>query len=151
VAASEGSRRGNNKHGIELQFTSKFWASGDSSSDSEEDDGPTERVSDLSSPMLVSEALMVGVSMDQIMQAENELESPPSSTSQVCDEHMQGLISRKIVDVWIENYKGKVHPWIGPLPTPHRSPLCTFGDFLAKAKVVESPNEHKWGSGMGSR
>jgi hypothetical protein len=72
------------------------------------------------------------------------LESPSSSASKVHYDLKQGSISKGIVDVWIENHKGKVKPWEGPLPSPRQSPLCTFGDVLARAKIVEHPNEDKW-------
>jgi hypothetical protein len=102
-----------------------------------------------SSPTLVPEALMARFSLDQIEQLEKELDSPSPPTSQVCAELKQGSISRKIVDVWIESHKGKVNPWIGLLPTPHRSPVRTLREFLVKAKVVERPKELKHGGDRG--
>jgi hypothetical protein len=119
--------------------------------DSEEDDASSESVEDVTTPTLVSEALKASFSLEQIKQAEAKLDSPSSLTSKVCSELKQGAISRRIVDIWIENHKGKVKPWAGPLPSPRRSPLHTFGDVLAKAKVAERSNEFKRGSGMGGR
>jgi hypothetical protein len=86
VAAGEGNRIGNHKHGVEPNFTSKFWAKDGSSSDSEEDDASSESVEDVTTPMLVSEALKASFSLKQIKQAEAELDSPSSLTSKVCSE-----------------------------------------------------------------
>lgn len=76
------------------------------------------------------------------------MESPSSSASKVHYDLKQGSISKGIVDVWIENHKGKVKPWEGPLPSPHRSPLRTFGGVLAKAMIVERPNEERWANSL---
>jgi hypothetical protein len=46
-------------------------------------------------------------------------------------------ISKKIVEVWVQNQKNKVKPWVGPLPSPRRSLLRTLGDVLANAKYVD--------------
>jgi hypothetical protein len=142
---------GNHKYDVEPNSTAKFWAKDGSSSDSGEDDASSESVEDVTTPTLVSEALKASFSLEQIKQAEAELDSPSSLTSKVCSELKQGAISRRIVDIWIENRKGKVKPWAGPLPSPRQSPLRTFGDILAKAKVVERSTEFKRGSGMGGR
>jgi hypothetical protein len=52
VVACEGSRRSNHKHGVEPNFTSKFWANGDSSSDSEDEDALSVSDTNLSTPTL---------------------------------------------------------------------------------------------------
>jgi hypothetical protein len=143
LVACEGSHRSNHKHGVEPNFTLNFWASGDSSLDSEDKDDLSESDTDSSSRMLVAKALKVGFSLDQNKQAGNELESPSSSASKVYSNLKQGSISKRIVDVLIKNHKGKVKPGEGPLPSPRQLPLCTFGGVLAKAQIVERPNEDK--------
>ena len=90
---------GNHKYDVEPNSTAKFWAKDGSSSDSEEDDASSESVEDVTTPTLVSEALKASFSLEQIKQAEAELDSPSSLTSKVCSELKQGAISRRIVDI----------------------------------------------------
>jgi hypothetical protein len=94
---------------------------------------------DTTTPTLFFEALHARFLLEQIKPVEAELDSPPQSSSKVRTNLKQGSISKKIVDVWIMNCKGKVYPWTGPLPFPRRSPLRTLGDIFAKAKCDVPP------------
>jgi hypothetical protein len=127
IMASEGTITRSHVHGVEPTFRSKLWAStdDDSSTGSEEDKATT--------PELVAEAIEAGFTVDQIRQAEAELESP--STPKVCSKLKDGSISKQIVEVWINNRRNQGKPWTGPLPPPQKSPLRTLGDALANAKV----------------
>jgi hypothetical protein len=153
VAAREGNRKGFHMHGKEPEFSSKFWAKDDgenSDSESEEDEQVKEsEKEDITTPMLLSEALNVGFSLEQIKLAEAELESPQQMTTKVRSNLKQGSISKQIVDVWMANHKGKAEPWSGPLPPPRMSSLRTLGDMFAKAKHVqrspETSRECLWG------
>jgi hypothetical protein len=104
----------------------------------------SESETDLATPTLVAEAIAAGFSIDQIQQAGNELDSYSSSASKVYAELEQGSVVKRIVDVWVDSRKGKVKPWKCPLPLPRRSPVRTFGDVLAKAKVEERHSLRSW-------
>jgi hypothetical protein len=116
-------------HGIEPEWSSKFWALGDddeSSVDSEDDD--------IEVPTLVEEAIAAGFSIDHLRQAEEELSSPSNGSTKVCAKLKEGSISKKVVELWISNRQNKAEPWTGPLPTPRKSPPRTLGDALANPK-----------------
>jgi hypothetical protein len=87
--------------------------------------------------MLLREAIDAGFSADQICQAEDELETPPTSTPKVRMKLKEGSISQQIVDTWISNRRKNGKSWSGPLPPPCNSPLRTLGDAMAKAKVIK--------------
>jgi hypothetical protein len=98
----------------------------------------------MSSPTLIVEALLVGYSLDEIRQAANELEALPSPASKAYSKLKQGSISKRIVDVWVDNRKGKIKPWVGPLPPPRQSPMRPFRDVFAKALIVEKSKPRCW-------
>jgi hypothetical protein len=101
--------RRDTRHGVEPDYGSKFWATGnddESGSESEEED--------ISTPMLVKEALDAGFSVEQVRQAEAEIPTP-TSTSPKVKSLPKASISSKIVDVWVQNRKLKGKPRTGAL------------------------------------
>jgi hypothetical protein len=76
-------------HGVEQWQGSKFWASNDddeSSGDEQDQEGGT--------PTLLNEALAAGFTIDLVRQAEEELETSPTSTSKVRPSLKEGSISK---------------------------------------------------------
>jgi hypothetical protein len=89
---------------------------------------------DITSPSLVTEALEAGFTIDQIHQAEEELESPSSEKPKVSSKVRDESISKKLLELWSTNCRSRVQPWKGPLPSPRQSLLHMLGDVLANVK-----------------
>jgi hypothetical protein len=132
IAAGQGNPRRAHVHSVEQWQGSKFWAAGDEDSGEDSDDDST--------PTLLREAIAAGFQADEIRQAEDELETPSTSTPKVRTKLKEGSISKQIVDTWITNRRKNGKPWTGPLPPPRNSPLRTLGDAMAKARVVKRRN-----------
>jgi hypothetical protein len=130
LMVSDGARTKPHVHGVEPRWGSKFWTNGD-----EDDSTVASDDEDITSPTLVSEALAAGFTVDQIHQAEPELQPPTSSTTEAGAKVSETSLSKQIVNVWVNNHSKKIKPWKGPLPPPRQSPPRTLGDALAKAKV----------------
>jgi hypothetical protein len=132
MIAGQGKHEPPHVHGVEQWQGSKLWAIGEGYSSVESD----EEEDEAASPVLVQEALIAGFTIDQICQAEAELDTPPAATTKVCAKLKEGSISKQIVDVWVNNRRKQGKPWSGPLPPPRQSPPRTLGDAVAKARVV---------------
>jgi hypothetical protein len=85
---------------------------------------------------LMEEAVIAGLTMEQLRLAEDELSSPTSASVEVSAKPKEGSLSSKIVQMWIANRQIKIKPWSGPLPPLRQMPLQTLGDAMAKAKVT---------------
>jgi hypothetical protein len=117
------------RHGIELGSGSRLWLLGDDSEvKSEEDD-------DISSSVLIQEAVQAGFSIEQLRQVEDGLVSltPPSIKVKP-----KTSLSSKIVEVWMDNRRKKCAPWKGSLSKPRVSPSRTFDDALALVMKIHS-------------
>jgi hypothetical protein len=121
--AVEVSRRPKPVHAVQDSsgaISSKFWAQpGDQENSDEEEPEP-------STPEFIKEAAQAGFSMDQLIRAEQSLNSGKTSTSEdlrLPKAILSTMVQRKFAGV----------PWQGPLPEPSVSPLRTLGDALAKA------------------
>jgi hypothetical protein len=90
---------------------------------------------EVQTPILVSEALDAGFTYEDSRQAEEELETPASTSPKVCTNLKEGSTAKKVLGVWVDNRRSKGRPWYGPLPAPRQSPLQTLGDAIADAKV----------------
>jgi hypothetical protein len=75
VATGSSHRRQDTRHGVEPESWSKFWAT----EDDEESDENLEEEDDTSTPILI-QVIDVGFFIDQLQQAENQLESPTTAT-----------------------------------------------------------------------
>jgi hypothetical protein len=128
IFAGEGKQPRPSVHGVEPTWGSKFWVAGDDDESSNEEETTTRT--------LVDEAIAAGFTIEQIRQAEDEQLYPASVSSEVSAKAKEGSLSTKIVQLWTANRKSKVKPWCGPLPSPRQSPLRTFGDAMAKAKIT---------------
>jgi hypothetical protein len=119
-------------HGVEQLQGSKFWDTGN------EDDSSEESETEEATPTLIREALEAGFTIEQLRQAEAELETPSPSTPKVVRTNLkEDSMAKQIVGTWITNRRKNGKPWTGPLPPPRKSPLRTLGDALAKARVVK--------------
>jgi hypothetical protein len=129
LLAGDGTHPRPHVHGMEPSWGSKFWAS-------EEDDELSLKSDDddITSPTLVTEALEAGFTIDQIHQAEEELESPSSEKPKVSSKVRDESISKKLLELWSTNCRSRVRPWKGPLSSPRQSLLHMLGDVLANAK-----------------
>jgi hypothetical protein len=143
--AGEGSQPRLHVHGVN-HWRSKFWASGD-----DDESSVASFDDDCEDFVLVKEALKAGISLEQIQQAEAEL-STPSSTKEY-KSLKEGSNAKKVIDIWVGNQRNRGRPWSGPLPPPCKSPLRTFGDALANARIVSrshgksiSPMDHRYGT-----
>jgi hypothetical protein len=63
--------------------------------------------------------------------------SPSPDATKVSKQLKEGSMAKKVIDVWVNNRRNKGHPWCGPLPPLHQSPLRTLGDALVNAKIKE--------------
>jgi hypothetical protein len=88
-----------------------------------------------------------GFTLEQIRQAEAELDTPPTGAATECAKLQEGSISNEIVDAWVSNRRKQGNMWQGPLPPPWQSPPRTLGDAIAKAKFVD----HQKAVSMSSR
>jgi hypothetical protein len=120
IISGEGKHPRPHVHGVEPSRGSKFWASGDDEYSLEESDDE-----EIAVITLLEEAIVVGFSMKQLCQDEEEL-------TQLKEDSM----SKKVVDLWVANRRNKAKLWRGPLPPPRQSPLRTLGDAMAKAKIA---------------
>jgi hypothetical protein len=121
LAAGEGNKKLFCIHGIEPRFMSNFWAKNTgeiSSSDWEDEKLSTESDVDIATPMLTSEALDDGDSLDQSTHSKAVLTSHPQPSTKVCSFFEQGSVSTHLDDERTENHKGKIKSWFGPLPPP---------------------------------
>jgi hypothetical protein len=124
-------------HGVEQVKGSKFWAIGDDYSNAEStySSDESDEEDEASSQALANEAFKAGFTIDQLRQAEAELDTPTTGTSKVRPELQEGSISMQIVDAWVTNRRKQGNPWRGTLPK--QSPTRTLGDAIAKAKIVD--------------
>jgi hypothetical protein len=134
TVAGQGNPRRVHVHGIKKWQGSKFWATGN------EDDSSEESENEEATPTLVNEALVTGLTIDQLRQVEAELDTPHSSTTKVRTSLKESSISKQIVDTWIINRWNRGKSWTDPLPPPRTSPLRTLGYAIAKAKVLKGQN-----------
>jgi hypothetical protein len=56
---------------------------------------------DCADSVLVKEALEAGLSLEQIRQAKDELNTP--SSTKECKHLKEGSISKKMIDIWVDN------------------------------------------------
>jgi hypothetical protein len=92
TVVGQGNPRRVHVHGIKKWQGSKFWATGD------EDDSSEESENEEATPTLVNEALVTGLTIDQLRQVEAELDTPHSSTTKVRTSLKESSISKQIVD-----------------------------------------------------
>ena len=119
----EASRRPKPVHAVHEEskaISSKFWAQpGDQDQSDEDETRP-------STPEFIEEAAHAGFSLDQLIRAEQSLNSGKTPTSEdLC-------LSKAIIHTMVQRKFAGV-PWQGPLPEPRVSPPRTLGDALAKA------------------
>jgi hypothetical protein len=97
--AATGNRLWPHKHGFEPGYGSKFWAGGD------DDYSSSESMDELnvSTPTLLREAVDGGFTLEQIRQAESELETPSPSSVKGRARLKEGSISKRIVDAWLSS------------------------------------------------
>jgi hypothetical protein len=126
--AVEASRRPKPVHAVQDSsgaISSKFWAQpGDQENSDEEEPEP-------STPEFIKEAAQAGFSLDQLIRAEQSLNSGKTSTSEdlrLPKAILSTLVQRKFAGV----------PCQDPLPEPRVSPPRTLGDALAKATHQKS-------------
>jgi hypothetical protein len=58
-------------------------------------------------PTLVEEAITTGFTINHLRQAEEELSSPPSGSTEVCAKLKEGSMSKKVVELWTANRRNK--------------------------------------------
>jgi hypothetical protein len=115
ILTGEGKHPRPHVHGVEPQWRSKYWASGDEDESSNEED--------MAASTLVEEAVAAGFTMEQLRQAEDELSPPASPSMKVSAAPSEDSLSSKIVQLWVANRQKKIKLWSGPLPPLRQSPL----------------------------
>lgn len=113
-------------HGVEDSMGSRFWALGEES----ESDSEVESVESIDTPDFIKQAQDVGFTVPQLIAAEKELHDNTGKSP------LKEGLANKIVNSMVR-HKTAGRPWRGKLPAPRVSPVRTFGDALASAKVCK--------------
>ncbi|CAN6371606.1 unnamed protein product [Urochloa humidicola] len=145
--AAEASGKPKPKHGVE-PIASKFWATGDSDSESSVDEEivieeeAMEDEGEITTRQFIAEAQAVGFSIADLQQAEKDLSSPAAVSSSITSPGQKHSLAKRIVSAMVEN-KLKGRPWQGPLPPPRVSPPRTLGDALGSAMARKNRNSYR--------
>jgi hypothetical protein len=99
IISGEGKHPIPHVHGVEQTWGSKFWAAGDDEESSDDDE--------IDVPTLVEEAIAAGFTIDQLRQAEDELSSPATGSTEVSALLKEGSCQKRLCSFELQTGKTK--------------------------------------------